>query len=390
MAVRDHGAERSFFERSISWWHGMCAAVLTATAFAFLISPDELVRHRALGIGLTALMGLAYLVVGHRLLYTDDVRAAVVYAAFSSAAALALLSVGPAGYLALLTVFTQLWAMLPVRWAIALTTALGLCLCLIIVGRIGWTTNAVLLAALTGVLVLGSNVFLGLWIHGIEKESERRKELIAQLRQAHSDLAEAHRREGVLAERERLAAEIHDTLAQAFLSILVQAQAADAVADNDVVRERLALIERTARENLAEARALVAALAPADLRGRTLADALQRIVERLGDDGLATRFTIDGEPRRLPANSEVVLLRGAQEALTNVRKHADASRVDVRLRYGVASATLEVRDDGCGFDPTHATGFGLRGMRARIEQVGGTLAVETEPGAGTTIRLEVP
>ncbi|MBF6332015.1 sensor histidine kinase [Nocardia transvalensis] len=391
MAVHDRREERSFVERSAPWWHAMCAVVLTASAIGFLTAPEELAHHRLLGIGLLALMGLAYILVGHRLLYTDNVRIAVAYTVLLCAATLVLLSLGPAGYLPLLTVFTQLWAMLPMRWAIALTTGLGLCLCVIIVGRIGWTTNAMLVAALAGILVLGSNLHLGVWIHGIADESERRKELIAELRQARSDLAEAHRREGVMSERERLAAEIHDTLAQAFLSILVQAQAADAVADDDVVRERLALIERTARENLGEARSLVAALAPAELHGRTLVDALRRVVERAGrDNGLATHFTIDGEPRTLPVNSEVVLLRAVQEALTNVRKHAQASRVDVRVRYGADGTTLEVRDDGRGFDAAQATGFGLRGMRSRVEQVAGTMAIRTAPGAGTTIRLEVP
>jgi len=100
---------------------------------------------------------------------------------------------------------------------------------------------------------------------------------------------------------------------------------------------------------------------------------------------------VTGRPRPLPVQAEVVLLRASQEALANVRKHAGASSVDVSLDYEPDGVTLQVADDGRGFDPgRRSSGFGLDGMRARVTQVGGTLNVQTMPGAGTTIRVDLP
>jgi signal transduction histidine kinase len=103
-----------------------------------------------------------------------------------------------------------------------------------------------------------------------------------------------------------------------------------------------------------------------------------------------TECVVSGEPRRLDARSEVVLLRAAQEGLANVRKHAKADSVSITLDYGATAVRLEVRDDGTGFDPEVASGFGLRGMRERAAQVDGTLDVRSVPGTGTSITVEVP
>ena len=228
------------------------------------------------------------------------------------------------------------------------------------------------------------------------READRRGDLIRQLEAARADLDAAHREAGVLAERQRLSHEIHDTLAQGFTSLLMLIQAADSTVERDprATHERLALAESTARENLAEARALVAALAPAPLQAAPLDTALERITTRFGEElGLETGVKILGTPRELPADVQVVLLRAAQEAMANIRKHAAASAscVQVRLGYRTHSVLLEVQDDGPGFtEEGGAASFGLRGMRSRVEQVSGILEVESAPGAGTTVRLEIP
>jgi signal transduction histidine kinase len=196
-----------------------------------------------------------------------------------------------------------------------------------------------------------------------------------------------------MAERERLAAEIHDTLAQGFTSILMLLQAAEPRIGPDPAeaRRQVGLAVRTARENLAEARALVAAVPPAALGDSSLDEAVRRLSDRLGEElDVDTECIVSGEPRRLTARSEVVLLRAAQEGLANVRKHAKASRVGIELAYGATAVRLHVRDDGTGFDPDRANGFGLRGMRERAAQVDGTLDVRSAPGAGTTLMVEVP
>ena len=257
------------------------------------------------------------------------------------------------------------------------------------------------------IAALTISVTIGLAIRLLIGESERRGELIRQLRQARVGLDEAQHLAGVHAERERLAREIHDTLAQGFTSILMLLQAAEAdlgdvpeaVADPQALRRRLALAEQTARENLAEARALVAALTPADLDDLPLDAALSRITDRCGEElGIEAAATVTGRSRPLPAAIQVVLLRAAQEALANVRKHAAAERVGVCLAYRQTGVSLEVTDDGCGFDPDVVEaagngaghGFGLRGLRARVEQVNGTVQIASNPGCGTTVRLELP
>jgi signal transduction histidine kinase len=196
----------------------------------------------------------------------------------------------------------------------------------------------------------------------------------------------------VAAERERLAAEIHDTLAQGFTSILtlVQAASAELARDPDRTRAHLDLAARTARENLGEARALVGALTPAAMGSGSLVDAVRRQAARLTEEcGIEAEFVNEGELGALPTAVEVVLLRTAQEALTNVRKHSGAGFVRVMLGGEADRVWLSVVDDGSGFDATRPSdGFGLRGMRNRVEQVGGRLTVDSGP-IGTTVRVEV-
>ncbi len=251
------------------------------------------------------------------------------------------------------------------------------------------------LEASSWVAALGTafSIGFGTWIIRIIDQSAERAELIAQLERTRAELAEVNREAGRLAERDRLASEIHDTIAQGFTSIVMLVQAAEAIIghDTDRARKQLDLIARTARENLAEARALVAGLAPAALAAAPLADALARLADRAGEDsGLRATFEVHGEPRPLGTGAEVVLLRVCQEALTNVRRHAGATLARVVLSYCDNEVRLEVADDGAGFDPElPAAGYGLRGMRTRVSEIGGELTVRSVPGNGTTVLAEV-
>jgi signal transduction histidine kinase len=236
---------------------------------------------------------------------------------------------------------------------------------------------------------------LGVWISRVLRESAERASLIAQLEATRSELAAAERERGVLAERERLAQEVHDTLAQGYTSIVVLAQTADALlpADPEAARERLAVIEEVARDNLAEARAVVAAFRPVALDGSTLVEALRRLAERFArETGLEVRVdtgALDAAPG-LRRDEEVVLLRGAQEALTNVRRHAGATAVVLRLSRVGSQVSVHVEDDGVGFDPASVSVSGLEGLRGRVEQVGGEVDVASLPGAGTRVTVRVP
>jgi len=229
-------------------------------------------------------------------------------------------------------------------------------------------------------------LWLGFWIGRVIDQSAERGDLIDELERSRAEVARLSHEAGAAAERARLAGEIHDTLAQGFTSIITLLQAADP----ELRDERLALAVRTAKENLAESRALVAALSPAALASASLPDAVRRQASRFtAESGLPATVRVTGAERELPTATEVVLLRATQEALTNIRRHANARAVAVLLAFGETTVRLVVRDDGGGFTSS-VQGFGLRGMRARAEQVAGALRVKSDPGRGTTIELEVP
>ena len=236
----------------------------------------------------------------------------------------------------------------------------------------------------------GFSVLYGAWMSRIIEQSAERAGIIDQLEATRAELAAAQHEAGRLAERQRLAADIHDTLAQGFTSVLMLIQAAQADLDGSQPRvgRHLDLAARTARENLAEVRTLVADLAPAQLDGSTLPDALRRLSKEPGVDA---SFGLSGTPRPLPMATEVVLLRVCQEALANVRKHACANSATVQLGYDPDAVRLEVSDDGAGFDPARVSGgYGLRGMRTRVAEAGGTLTVRSAPDAGTSVSAMVP
>jgi signal transduction histidine kinase len=245
-----------------------------------------------------------------------------------------------------------------------------------------------LIPPLVGMVI---SVVMGTLIDRTITETQQRGALIEQLEASRAEVARLSHEAGTAAERARLAREIPDTLAQGFTSIVALVQAVESELDGEQPKARghLALAARTARENLAEARALVAALSPSALDGGSLEDAVRRQVERLGEEtAIAATYRTVGEPAELPTAVEVVLLRAVQEALANVRNHARAGSVTVTLRYAGSAVTLSVVDDGVGIGGPE--GFGLRGMRARAEQVSGTLVVKGLPGKGTRLELEVP
>ena len=212
----------------------------------------------------------------------------------------------------------------------------------------------------------------------------------------------AGRQAGVLRERQRMAHEIHDTLAQGFTSIVMNLEAAEGVIPSNLDRAQHHLDQArlTARESLTEARRLVWALRPEALENVSLPDALGRLAERWSEEsGISAGVTTTGTPCPLASEVEAMLFRVAQESLNNARKHAQgASRVALTLSYMGETVALDVRDDGAGFDPARefektrdrdSGGFGLKGMRERVEGVGGSLSVESTPGEGSTLTVEL-
>ncbi|MFI9503568.1 sensor histidine kinase [Nocardia sp. NPDC052566] len=218
-------------------------------------------------------------------------------------------------------------------------------------------------------------------------------EVLAELEHSRGEVARLSHDAGTAAERERLAREIHDTLAQGFTSIVTLAQAVEAeVANPAAVQRYIGLIGATAQENLVEARAMVAALTPSALNDGSLVESIRRQGDRLSEEtGIAVTVTAESGLPPLSTASEVALLRAAQEAFANVRKHARADAVTVDVGGMAGGVRLSVADNGIGFDPAvAAAGFGLSGMRRRAEQIGALMTVSSAVGGGTTVRIEVP
>jgi signal transduction histidine kinase len=214
----------------------------------------------------------------------------------------------------------------------------------------------------------------------------------------HAQLLTQAREAGVLDERQRMAGEIHDVLAQGLTGIVTQLEAADAAAGRPADRRRhLDTAKRLARESLTEARRSVQAMRPQPLDEAALPDAIGEVVEGWSAlNGVNAELITTGTPKPLLPEIETTLLRTAQEALANVARHAEAQRVALTLSYMEDMVTLDVRDDGAGFDPSAPRdpgldgGFGLSAMRERVTRIAGTLEVESEPGGGTAISACVP
>jgi signal transduction histidine kinase len=310
----------------------------------------------------------------------------------------ALAGLHPAYYSLLLVMYPQVFRYL--RLALAVPTAVALTVQVVVreVLASGRPLSQNLPAIAGGLVSVVFGSLFAFWLTRIIDQSYERRRLIEQLEATRSELAAAEREGGRLAERQRLARDIHDTLAQGFVSIVLQLQAAEAAlpAGATEARGHLERARRTARDNLAEARRLVWDLRPEALSAAPLGEALGRLAGRVAEEtGLDATATVTGTPQPLSADAEVTLLRVTQEALANATRHSGAGRVAVTLSYMDGEAALDVRDDGAGFAPT-ADGFGpdgglgLRGMRERVEALGGRLAVESAPGAGTTIAVTVP
>ncbi|SDJ88948.1 sensor histidine kinase [Streptomyces indicus] len=383
------------FERLWSGWDGYFAVVWAGT-LAFVLGAES-GAPSAVRIGACCLLALLvpwYVAAGRPLMHTEraDDRAGLRYLVPVVAVFSAVAWAAPEGRLATFGLVPQCFMLLSRRRALQCAAAVS------IVPVAGWAAvwrpePSVLYAnAVSGMVTLVFSLMTGSWILRVIEQSRDRAALIAELDANREEIARLSAERGALAERERMSREIHDTLAQGFTSLLMLVQAVESELEHDRpgARRHLALMEQTARENLAEARALVAGRAPADLDdGGSLPDALGRLAARHH-----AAFAVTGRARELPPWIEVVALRSCQEALSNVRKHAgpDAG-AEVRLGYDEEALTLEVRDFGRGFDPSAPhEGYGLRGLRARAAEVHGTVEVTGRPGEGTrvTVRLPVP
>lgn len=283
-----------------------------------------------------------------------------------------------------------------------------------------WHHHEVAFAAFVGP-VLGAAVAVAtvLGYQTLYRESDQRRVLIDELTETRAELALAGQIAGTTAERERLAREIHDTLAQGLSSIQLLLRAAERALASEpatsathrtapekradgVALRYVEQARRAAQDNLDEARRFVHALVPPDLAGEGASAELHSAVDRLCHTttvrhGLQVRFQLAGSPVQLSTSIEAAVLRIAQSALGNTVAHAQAKSAAVTLSYMDGQVALDVVDDGQGFAPEQLPppepgqgGFGFAAMRARARALGGTLTVESAPGKGTAVAVQLP
>ncbi|GAA1261308.1 sensor histidine kinase [Sphaerisporangium rubeum] len=377
--------------RAFHGWNILFVLAYVVTGTLVFLDDGTSVPARAAALVLLSVCAAAYVVFGRPALARDEGsdRARLLYVVFVLVTFVPATIVVPASSFAMFALGPQIFMTLSQPWAITMVLSINLAPAVRFVLEPGLTWQSAVTVAATSAVSVTFSIVFGPWMSRIIRQSAERAVLIEELEASRAQVARLSRERGAMAERERLAGEIHDTLAQGFTSIIMLIQAAEASRDPS---RHLALAMRTARENLAEARGLIAALSPPPLDGSTLEQALRRIAARLLEElSLPVTFEVGDGSRPLPPGIEVVLVRAAQEALANVRRHAAASSVRVRLDYGESEVCLRVTDDGRGFDPAATPpGFGLRAMRARAEEAGGSVLVDGAPGKGTRLTVRIP
>ena len=376
------------------WWDAVVPIVAAAIVAPVLILSDLDVLGRALVAASAALLIVAYFGFGRRLRQGGSTPLAVVFVILLAIS----IGVGVAAapFMAMLQTlaYPLVWVSVDTRRGGVLgSVAIGFGVFIGFVAHGGFTIESLWEGILSAGLAVVFATALGLWISSIAEYGEERARLVTELTEAQSQVEALSRDRGAAEERERIARDIHDTLAQTLAGLVLLSERAGRQARDgrtDVAAEAIATIEQTAREALAESRALVARMAavPAD---DALAAAIERLAARFrAEVGLAIDVEVAAGVD-LDREQQVVLLRCLQEALANVRKHARATLVVVTVAPHGEGIGMTVRDDGVGFDPSAArTGFGLDGISDRATLAGGSVEVDSVPGRGSVLTILLP
>jgi signal transduction histidine kinase len=361
-------------------------ALAISTALAL---PRELAAPRTPLAWLASIIGFAiwvHLWAKRRLRDPSGRRAGTIILAFAGTLVLASLAIRHLSYsLVAVTLLPQYFTVLPLAAAALAFTPVFLAAeyahSTAVVANTGFTWG---MAFIRGAVA----IITGICFKVLAIQMDERGRLQASV-------AFAERKAGVLEERQRLAREIHDTLAQGFAGIAVHLERAEQLGalNDSAAKPHLDLARSVAREGLEDARRMLAALRPEILTQRALPEALSRVCEEWSRrTNIGSTFSITGAPSPMHPDIELTILRAVQEALTNVARHAGARTVAVTLSYMEDVLVLDVQDDGRGFVPALAVGggYGLAGMRERAERLAGSFSLESVPGEGTTVSLTLP
>ena len=400
--IETKASRKDAWERWVTVWIVVYYISLVVPTILALLA-EQSYQERLLILGLSIGLGIWYAVVMMGILPRASGRWQIIWPIIfllvASALWFPLARTHWAYFITASSFYGLMWGTLPFWMALGGNVLMTALLIWVQALNIGRTVEISFTMVLIAAVVIGWSALFALWIRTIMRESTKRKQLIEQLEAAQEELAAVERQTGVLEERQRMAQEIHDTLAQGFTSIVLQLEAADQALPDDPgsATQRIHKARDTARTNLEEARRLVLALQPEPLQKNSLVDALRREAARWErDTHVKTNFSMTGEAKSLPPQSEVTLLRALQEGLNNISKHAQADEVNITLSYMKDQVALDIQDNGQGFDPQALTdspttsGFGLRAMRQRAQQNGGQVFLESAQGQGTTLVIQIP
>ncbi len=372
-----------------AWW-AVAVIGMSAMMIALLLVSGPSTTELALGLVGIGVLVAGWFTLGHPRAATEEPSVALI--AVMVVATGLVVSAVPSLAIVQAIVYPMAWVFSrTMRAAIIGNVALSLAVMAGFLVSLGVSPSALGQTALTVVLSLGFSLAMGFWINRMSALGEERGRLLAELQGAQSQIAALHREAGATAEREHLARELHDTIAQDLTGLVMLAQRAQRERGNP---ETLALIEESARSVLADTRALVAAGAAVGEPGEGLAATLDRLADRFErETGVQVQCTVQSD-LALSRDVDVVVLRCVQEALGNARKHARASRISIDVGHAPGDhdrVRVSVTDDGIGFDVANAeNGFGLAGLTERLALVRGELAVQSAPGSGTTLVALLP
>lgn len=370
--------------------HGLFFALLVLVAVRVGVTDGP---HEWRALSLTALLGCIY-AAGMVMKYLPNAArrpARLLWLAMLSSTWIALVVLVPDATYLVFPLFFLYLHLLP--WKFGAVAVAGATSVAVVV--LGFSTGFTVGGVVGPLVGAGVALLIGLGYAALARDAAERERLLTELLATRDRLAASEREQGVLAERARLAREIHDTVAQSLSSIQMLLYAAEEMDPAHAGADHVRLARETAAASLAETRRFIRELAPPGLDDG-LEHALLRLAEQAwAADGL--RVSVEApQPLTAPMDVQTALLRIAQGTLANVIKHASATHATIRVAITSDEVSLHVSDDGIGFDPQGleprslaSDSFGLRAIAERVDQLGGQFEVASAPGAGTTVTVRV-
>lgn len=375
-----------------NWWALVFAASAAVGAFMLATADGVPSARLVLGWVLVAFVGLSWLVVG-RSIAARPFLVWVFLVVFAAMLAV-VVSANPTTAILQSVGYPYVWVFLE---RIDAVLAGNLIIAGATLGGFLWYGLGPSDALISTGISLAFSLGMGFWIQSLIRAATERAALEARVEAVSGELAKSQREMGAIAERERFSQELHDTLTQHLtaLVMLTEKTQDELAAGGQDAAATLAVAERTARDALAEARSLVAHGSGREVDTGGLAESVRRTAENFAEEtGVRVELNLSSDLGRVQRAEQVALLRGVQETLANVRKHAHAHSVQISLTTpDAAHVSLVVQDDGVGFSVSVANaldrGFGLSGLTSRFALVGGSVAI-TSDAHGTCVSMELP